>query len=267
MMLDRRASLTPEQRSSFEDQGFLLIEGAISASEVVALSAWFDELWTHRSDGEYLHQADFIRDNPIAWGLLDNTFVLPAVVDLLGWNIYVYTCHLDVNAPVKSSEHRSFWDWHLDSPQIDADLEPIEEIPMFSLKAAYWLSDVSEPGRGNTYVLPGSHRFPGGPPKVPGPLEGSIPLICQPGDCVLLHRRLWHTRSPNSSEVLRKAAFIGYGFRWLRSRTVLTHDLPRTGDPVRDQLLGAPLAPRTCYHPDEDSAPLKRWATRRTLPR
>lgn len=46
--------------------------------------------------------------------------------------------------------------FHQNSGRVNADLE-ISPRPRIPLKVAFWLSDVSEPGRGNFHVVPGSH--------------------------------------------------------------------------------------------------------------
>jgi Phytanoyl-CoA dioxygenase (PhyH) len=94
------------------------------------------------------------------------------------------------------------------------------------VKLAYWLSDVSEPGRGNLKVVPGSHvvNWIDGPPRRdiqwPDP-EGAIEVTAEPGDAVFFDRRIWHTRSRNHSRHTRKAVFFGYTYRWTAIRDEL----------------------------------------------
>ena len=64
------------------------------------------------------------------------------------------------------------------------------------MKYAFWLSDVSETGRGNFKVVPGSHKtnWISGPPRRdvewPDP-DGAIEVTANAGDAVLFDRRLW----------------------------------------------------------------------------
>ena len=91
------------------------------------------------------------------------------------------------------------------------------------MKYAFWLSDVSETGRGNFKVVPGSHRtnWISGPPRRdvewPDP-DGAIEVTANAGDAVLFDRRLWHARSDNYSAITRKAMFVGYTYRWVAMR-------------------------------------------------
>jgi ectoine hydroxylase-related dioxygenase (phytanoyl-CoA dioxygenase family) len=117
-----------------------------------------------------------------------------------------------------------------------------------SVKLAYWLSDVSETGRGNFTVLPGSHHtnwLPGPPSRgVPWPApEGALQITANPGDVVVFDRRLWHARSDNYSPITRVGAFFGYTYRWVAGRDDVA-DLPRRPEwagftDVQRQLLGA----------------------------
>ena len=115
------------------------------------------------------------------------------------------------------------------------------------MKLAFWLSDASQPGRGNFKVVPGSHtrNWIDGPPRrdVPWPdPDGAVEVCVRPGDAVFFDRRLWHARSDNYSEVTRKAMFFGYTPRWVTIRDELwpLHASPGFADlsPVRRQLLG-----------------------------
>ncbi|GAA1805471.1 hypothetical protein GCM10009682_29120 [Luedemannella flava] len=111
-----------------------------------------------------------------------------------------------------------------------------------SVKLAFWLSDVSAPGRGNFKVVPGSHRtnWIDGPPRRnmewPDP-AGAIEVCADPGDVVMFDRRLWHARSLNRSAITRKAVFFGYTYRWVAMRDAPPAGLTGLTD-VQRQLLG-----------------------------
>ncbi len=77
-----------------------------------------------------------------------------------------------------------------DSGRQNREIETTPQ-PRLSVKLAYWLSDVSEPGRGNLKVVPGSHlvTWIDGPPRRgiewPDP-EGAVEVTAEPGDAVFL---------------------------------------------------------------------------------
>jgi ectoine hydroxylase-related dioxygenase (phytanoyl-CoA dioxygenase family) len=167
------------------------------------------------------------------------------------------------------------FDWHQDGGRQNREIETTPR-PRLSVKLAYWLSDVTQPGRGNLKVVPGSHtvNWIDGPPRRdlewPDP-EGAIEVTAEPGDAVFFDRRIWHARSRNYSEHTRKAVFFGYTYRW----TVIRDDVAsmRTSDwfgrltPVQQQLLGG------AGHADGDHAwghdpatsPLYGWLNERGL--
>ncbi len=115
------------------------------------------------------------------------------------------------------------------------------------MKLAFWLSDVSETGRGNLKVVPGSHlrNWVEGPPgpdvEWPDP-HGATEVCVRPGDVVLFDRRLWHARSGNYSQMTRKAIFLAYTLRWVAIRDELeaarADPAFESLSPVRRQLLG-----------------------------
>ena len=52
-------------------------------------------------------------------------------------------------------------------------------------------------------------------------------------------RRLWHARSANRSDIMRKAIFFGYTFRWVAIRDEAVSGLADSDlSPIRRQLLG-----------------------------
>lgn len=183
--------------------------------------------------------------SPQAAGLLDHPATFGYVWSVLGWNIHVYHSHLDVHPPLTARRPFRF-EWHQDGGRQNREIETNPR-PRLSVKLAYWLSDVSEPGRGNLKVIPGSHRtnwIPGPPRRDvawPDP-DGAVEVTASPGDVVLFDRRLWHARSDNYSSYTRKAIFFGYTFRWIAIRdqneAIWSGDLASRLGPVQRQLLG-----------------------------
>ena len=91
----------------------------------------------------------------------------------------------------------------------------------------------------------------------------ATPVCVEPGTAVLFDRRLWHSPSPNTSDVTRKAVFYGYSYRWLRPRDNLKiEDYPDCHDPIRRQLLGASGDGHGYSSPQPEDVPLREWAPR-----
>jgi ectoine hydroxylase len=157
--------------------------------------------------------------------------VLPNVLDRTG------VAHAHPPVLVRDAQPR--FAWHQDGGRQNRELET-DPRPRLSVKAGYWLSDISQPGRGNLKVVPGSHTVNriAGPPRRdilwPDP-PGTVEVTAQPG-VVLFDRRIWHARSENRSAITRKVVF-GYTYRWIRCRDLSPE--PAAGlTAIQRQLLG-----------------------------
>jgi ectoine hydroxylase-related dioxygenase (phytanoyl-CoA dioxygenase family) len=238
-------SMTSHERDQFDRDGYLLIRGALSPDEVDFCRAAMDRVYAERAGGGALHLLSAVRNCPELVGLLDHPAVFGYVWSMLGWNAHVYHSHIDVHPRI--TERKPFWwHWHQDGGRQNREIET-DPRPRLSVKLAYWLSDVSEPGRGNLTIVPGSHKtnwLPGPPsrgvewPQPPGAIEVTV----NPGDVLFFDRRIWHARSDNYSDITRKVAFFGYTYRWIAVRDEVA-DLPATEwwqdiNPVQRQLLG-----------------------------
>jgi ectoine hydroxylase-related dioxygenase (phytanoyl-CoA dioxygenase family) len=247
-------AITPEQREEFQREGILLIRGALTEEHRARLEAAVDRVYAQereagrlKPDGT-LHLLGFL-DRDEAFGeLLTHPSTFPYVWGLAGWNIYSHHNHLDVTPP-NPSEEPPGWGWHQDGYRQNSDPESLsgDPRPMLSLKVAYVLSDLSRTGRGATKVIPGSHlrntlERPADPGAAnPDPL-GTVEITAAPGDAFIFDRRLWHSRSANTSAVTRKILFVGYTYRWIRPLDDMPVDRGsawwRNRTPVQRQLLG-----------------------------
>jgi ectoine hydroxylase len=245
-------AMSHDQRAQFERDGYLLIRGALSESEVAQYSGALDRVYAAQCAagqilaGGSMHLLGAATNCREAVGLIDHPATFPLVWSVLGWNLHIHHSHLDVHPPIRQRQPFRF-EWHQDGGRQNRELDG-EPRPRMSVKLGYWLSDVSVPGRGNLKVVPGSHtlNWIDGPPRRdiewPDP-AGAIEVLARPGDAVLFDRRLWHARSSNYSDVVRKAVFIGYTPRWIaiRDQVETLHADPAFAElsPVRRQLLGA----------------------------
>jgi len=258
--------LTPAERHEFEETGLLMLEDVLSTDQVAALTAATDRIYErHRRDGAEAQTAlfypNFLPEHGAFCDLVDDARVLPKVWGLLGWNIYLYHAHLIVTPPLGQPRHDQTFGWHQDSGRVNVEMEGHPR-PRLSLKVAYFLSDTSVEGRGNFWVVPGSQRRDdlALPPDGLGQPQGAVPVLARAGSAVFFDRRLWHTASPNWSEVTRKVLFYGYGYRWLRTKDDMTvQGLWERSDPIRRQLLGAGTNANGYYSPNDADVPLRVW--------
>jgi ectoine hydroxylase len=267
-------------RAELDKNGFLIIPGALTQDEVAHYRGALDRVYAEQEadgrikPGASLHQLSAVANCPEAVGLLDHPVTFPYIWSVLGWNVHVYHSHLDVHPPLPSKRPFRF-EWHQDGGRQNREIET-DPRPRLSVKLAYWLSDVSETGRGNFKVVPGSHltNWIAGPPRRdvewPDP-EGAIEVTANAGDVVVFDRRLWHARSDNYSDITRKAMFFGYTPRWIAIRDendgIWSSELAETMNPVQRQLLGG-IRPgdgdHQWGHYPEDT-PLYGWLKERDL--
>ena len=261
--------LTEDERLEFERNGFLVIPDALTPQLTSDIEAVVDRIDAqHRAEAkmdahEWLHKIDFVGQDEVFLELLDWHKTFPKVWGILGWNIQLYLTHMDVTPPPlpDAEQEKKRLGWHQDSGRLNAELET-DPRPRISVKVGYFLTDTMETGRGNFYVIPGSHtqnklEFP--PDDVSDP-EGVTPVCVPPGTAVIFDRRIWHSRSPNESDITRKVLFYGYSYRWLRPRDDMTVGsfMDRCG-PIQRQLLGASTSWHGYTSPTDEDVPLKLW--------
>jgi ectoine hydroxylase-related dioxygenase (phytanoyl-CoA dioxygenase family) len=256
--------LTEEEKQTFNETGWLQIENALSSEQIAALTSASDHILEQKlAQGHNAQQAlfypNFIPDNDLFLNLVDYEPVLPKVWGILGWNIYLYHAHLIVTPPGGQEPNDKTFGWHQDSGRVNQEIE-CHPRPRLSLKVAYFLSDTSVPGRGNFWVIPGSHLQDElkRPADGIGQPEGAVPVLARPGTAVLFDRRLWHSASPNWSDVTRKILFYGYGYRWIRTKDDMTvQDLWDKCDPIRRQMLGYGVNCNGHFSPTDEDVPLR----------
>jgi ectoine hydroxylase len=268
-----------EQASLLRSAGYLAVPGALEPPAVARLAAALDRVYQEEvargrtGAGEPMHLLGEIGRDDAFLDLLDHPAVLPVIWGELGWNIHLYHCHLDVTPPQSVPRHRTGWGWHQDGGRQNLELE-CDPRPRMSLKVAFWLSDVSVPGRGNLLIVPGSHESntlprPDRPELGFDPPEGATPVLASPGDALVFDRRLWHSRSDNLSERTRRVVFLAYTFRWIRPRDELGIDPSskrfRALSPVRRQLLGEPAGHHHQWGLEPRAVPLHEELDRRGL--
>ena len=258
--------LTEAERTHFEAQGYLVVEDALNPKKIAALTKETDAIYQRKLEAGFdpsaaLFSPNFIPESTLFADLVDYEKILPKVWGILGWNIYLYHAHLIVTPPSGKPRDEKTFGWHQDSGRVNQEMESHPR-PRLSLKVAYFLSDTSEEGRGNFWILPGSHLDNALelPADRLGQPQGAIPVKVKPGTAVFFDRRLWHTASPNWSDVTRKILFYGYGYRWIRTKDDMTvSSLWAASSPIRRQLLGYGTNANGFYSPTDDDVPLRVW--------
>lgn len=263
------ARLTPEQRARFESDGFLVVPDALPPEMVEKLTCAVDRLYEAGVQSQGLSRTNHwqmrncIVEDEAFLELLDWPATVPLAVDLLNWNIQLITSHCIVRAPSppEADAHWKAEGWHRDGGTSAAEMQ--EPHPRLFLKIAYWLTDLSESGRGNIRLVPGSNRLMGRPAQAAGAPDpyGAIEICAKPGDAVLFEQRTWHAVGPNTSPYTRKSLFFGYGYRWMRPMDYVTmpQELLERCSPIRRQLLGDAKTTLGYILPQDEDVPLKAW--------
>ena len=257
--------LTAEERLFFETSGYLVVPDALDPVTNSRLLAAVDRVdareRTAQNRQKLMSITNIIHEDPALVDLVTCPTTVPKVWGILGWNIYLYHSHIDVTPP--ADEHALTWRvaWHQDSMRVNDELETHPR-PRLSLKIGFYLTDASQPNRGNTLVLPGSQLAdeldcPSDGMSNP---DGAEPLCVKAGTAVIIDRRIWHSRSPNLWDQTRKVVWLGYSYRWLRTKDAMTvgHLYPQL-DPIGRQMLGDGLTANGTYDPVDGDVPLRGW--------
>ncbi|GAA3401111.1 phytanoyl-CoA dioxygenase family protein [Paenibacillus hodogayensis] len=257
----------PALSRQFAEDGYLLLRSALSDGKVAELNAAIDRIIAAEPESLAYNVYNSVECDASILSLIDHPSLLPLIVNLLGYNIQLHISHLTVRKPNPNDEKTatsSFINWHQDGPhpkfpQISGLTAP------YYVKICYILSDMSEPDRGNTKIIPGSHRKPDFHPvqtDVNVPLEGELQVCGKPGDVFIFPQNLWHAGSHNRSSFTRRQLFIGYSPIWIRPIDYhrASPALLEAADPIRRQLLGD--ISDNCfkyYVPEESMVPLKQF--------
>jgi ectoine hydroxylase-related dioxygenase (phytanoyl-CoA dioxygenase family) len=271
--------ITDEQRADFDRDGYLIIRDAIAPGLVERLIEAQDRVYAQQqalgllSPGDRsMHLMGFLHRDKVFLELLELPAVFPLVWGILGWNIHAYHHHIDLH-PGIPRDVRKTWRWHQDGGRQNLEIETEPTRPLLSIRTAFYLSDLSEPGRGNFMCIPGSHKTS----RLHRPEdlttdfeqpEGAIEVCASKGDVMLFDRRLYHARSDNYSRITRRCLFIGWTYRWIAPHEprILTPGHPWWNEltPIQQQLLGAGKDPLS-YWGIGDTHPLREYLRERGL--
>ncbi len=280
-MLDRAADhlLSEEQCRLFCEQGYLVLPGALPPAQVEVLVEAACEL-EREARARGLEGPEFFDHRQMGhcdafFDLMDHPQTFPAVWSALGWNVRLYNWQVTVNRRDERPElpdGAPVSNWHFDGDRLSLDIHSHPR-PRLSIKIGFYLTDLSAPGAGNFYVVPGSHliasyaerdRLGDARPVMPG-RERAIPVLTRPGDAVMIDRRVWHGVGANLTGRMRIALHYGYSLRWMQTKKDLCVSPERyeAADPIRQQLLGAASGLNGRYAPTDEDVPLRRWMQER----
>ncbi|MGH8487895.1 MAG: phytanoyl-CoA dioxygenase family protein [Gammaproteobacteria bacterium] len=261
--------LKPEQRQSFDKDGFLVVRNALDTETVDRLIESGDRLAQSflrkpevQGRPEYNHldlRPGLLREEAL-FALVTHSSTVPLIVQLLSPNIHLHSTALIYKRP-ESPDAPSFRrGWHRDI-RIPKDLGH-QCLPRVGIKICYCLTDFHQSERGMTLMARGSHLRTKPLTIRQDHIDPTDVEVCDlrlnAGDALLFENRIFHTAAPNRSDRVSRVLMYGYAYRWMKPEVYL--DVPDKryleADPVTRQLLGE--------YRDVDTLPwaLQRWAKR-----
>lgn len=219
-------TLSPEQKQFFAEQGYLLLPGLHSETEIAIAREQMNailrspgdahprmEVACEPVDGQVIapdnpHRVWKIMDTPLAGDWWFQQFqeprVLDAVVDCLGPDIDFH----NGKARIKPPGYHTHQGWHQDWPY---ERHSHPEL----LAAITYLDDTSEEAA-STWVVPGSHLRGEWPCEadntIPAEVVGTpgIPICARAGDVALIHVLVVHRAGANSTSKNRSCIINEY---------------------------------------------------------
>ena len=268
-------ALTPAQRQSFADDGYLVVGNALDRETIDNLLTEADQLCAPflnkpelAGKPEYNHldlRRGLLKQKALL-ALVANSTTVPLLVQLLSPNIHLHSTTVIYKRPETPDAPSFRRGWHRDI-RIPRDLGH-EKLPLVGIKVCYCLTDFQQPNCGMTLMARGTHLRTGPLQIAKGevdPVGVEVKdLRLNAGDALFFENRIFHTAAPNRSDRTSKVVIYGYSYRWMKPEIYLEapdDQLLLTVDPITRQLLGG--------YRDVDTPPwaLERWARRHGVSR
>lgn len=247
-----------QQVEQFHHDGYFVIPGVLSPSEVLALREGLAAAFAQPSDeAKMYNMAEMWRPRMFELGppfdeLVDHPGVINLVEAILGDD-----CHLIAMSALRTGPGDGIAFWHADETvrfplPAGVPLDPRIQMPCFNLNLNYYLCDVDE-DLGPTQFIPGSHRSGRQPQPEDRDASGcpvyngrSVTSALGPvGTCVLWHDQTWHQGAKNkTADRIRWVQQAPYGRRYIAQRfyPFINYRMPEEilarANPRRKRLLG-----------------------------
>ena len=262
--------LKPEQRQSFDEDGFLVVRNALEAETVHRLVEAGDRMAeSFLNKPEIVGKAEYnhldlrpgLLEEKALFALVCNSATVPLVVQLLSPNIHLHSTALIYKRPEDANGASFRRGWHRDI-RIPRDLGHTC-LPRVGIKVCYCLTDFHQRDCGMTLMARGSHLRTEPLAISRGKVDPADVEVCDlrlnAGDAVLFENRIFHTAAPNKSNRVSKVLMYGYAYRWMKPEVYLEVPAKRhleKADPIVRQLIGG--------YRDIDTTPwaLEDWAKR-----
>lgn len=192
-----------QERAQFLETGYLHVRGALEPEHVKRLQAEFDRVW--ELEGPPVSRSKLLKHRMFI-ELIEHPSIIDRQRALFGSQTQLLQYDLLRQGP-RSDMPARFWHRDFVFPG---------NLPLAVNAILYFDEMTAE--RGPTHVLPGSHIGTQLPPpsQVGDRLPGEVPVNAAAGDVVFINGAIWHTGSRNNSDSFRRAAYLYYGYWWLK---------------------------------------------------
>jgi ectoine hydroxylase len=221
---------TCAERFFFDNNGYLVLERLLTEEHVARLRQAVQQAIARRQSlqehgiphtgmtqvqGANTRIFYILDDDPSFLELLDWPPLWPYVTDLLNERPH----HHASDAIVEYGPKGRRMGWHQDGHD-NAYRGLGSPIPLLQLKVGYYLTDMTDGGRGNLCVIPGSHKATRSSDAddlqrlelFPGALE----IRARAGSAILFHNALWHSHGPWTHEDgARIMLYYAYEHPWM----------------------------------------------------
>jgi ectoine hydroxylase len=226
--------------ADLEANGYAVVQRLLSADQIAELTDVCDRVCFPEQDPNKPHSKVEVAGQTVVVhaavrAIASSPRLLGIILRSMGPNIYVNYAGFTTNPP-QATEKKPM-EFHQDGGRISRESNEAPD-PRYSIKAAVWLTDGTTLGRGNFFVIPGSHLWSTRPARDLDAM--AVPVHVAAGDAILFERRVWHTRKPNSSNVTRKVLFLDFAPRWMEPKCPMA-DPSEFKEPLERQLFGNDL--------------------------
>ncbi len=266
--------LTASQRQSFEEDGYLIVPGALDPAEIEALTATGDRLMEGFAYADYYahRRPGLLQERPFL-ELATNERTVPLIVALLGFNIHITNTALIYKHPQPPEEAKQV-NWHRDVG-VSLDVGHVV-LPLVGLKIGYCLTDFPGPDTGATMFVRGSNNMKSALSIRRGAVHPDVyeQPILRAGDAFLFENRTYHAAALNFTSQVARVVIYGYHYRWIKPDHYMRFyngapqpdaGLLEATDDIGKQLLGATADSEGREAPDGIDWPIREWADRHGL--
>jgi len=214
---------TEEQWETFDRDGIIFIENAISDEDVERYKAALDQVCAESSNfdpNEAFTVNNCVERHPDLPELIDHERHVGFAYDLFGELLKLHESQFHIRPP----GGKLYNIWHPDGARALPYGVFSKRLPL-QIKIGYWLTDVPEPKMGNLTVIPGSQREQYNDHYDTHESDPREQVVCvKRGTMTVMHSSIWHRVEPNQSEVTRKNVFVAYCPAWITNSDRLTSD-------------------------------------------